>query len=187
MTGNYKIILPLMITCIISTVVAGRFTKESIYTLKLRRRGIDLQKMRRADLMERITVSEAMVKDMATFDEFITIKNAELTIKSDDFYRHRGFPVLDLNGNLAGMITRKDIGEALARSKADILIKEIMTKDITVAYPDENLRTALQKLGMKDIGRIPVVERTEPCHLIGLITRENIIAAYNSALEEKGS
>jgi CIC family chloride channel protein len=57
-----------------------------------------------------------------------------------------------------------------------------MNKGVTVCYPDEDLRTAMQKLGEKDIGRIPVVEKENPSHLIGLITRENIIAAYNEAL-----
>jgi CIC family chloride channel protein len=182
MTGNYMIILPLMITCIISTVVVRRFTKESIYTLKLKRRGIDIQKDRRLDLMESIKVSETMVKNVVTFDEIVTVKNAELMIKSDDSYRHRGFPVIDINGNLVGFVTRKDIDEALAIGREDILVKEIMNKGVTVCYPDEDLRTAMQKLGERDIGRIPVVEKENPSHLIGLITRENIIAAYNESL-----
>lgn len=183
MTGNYMIILPLMITCIISTVVVRRFTKESIYTLKLRRRGIDIQKLRHLDLMEMITVSETMVKNVITIDETITVKNADMMIKST--HLHRVFPVIDLKGNLVGMVTRKDISEALNSEKAETLVKEIMTRDIIVCYPDENLRTALQKLGGKDIGRIPVVERGNPSHIIGLITREGIIAAYNEAFKKR--
>ena len=182
MTGNYKIILPLMITCITSTLVVRHFTKDSIYTLKLRRRGIDLQEFRRADLMDSITVSDAMVKNVVTFNDFIIVKEAESTIKADARFRHRGFPVLDSESNLAGIVTRKDINEALFNGKENILIKEIMNTDITVCYPDDTLKNALQKLGEKDIGRIPVVEKGTLGHLIGLITRENIIAAYNEAL-----
>jgi len=183
MTGNYMIILPLMITCIISTVVVRRFTGESIYTLKLRRRGIDIKKFRRLDLMEMITVSETMVRNVITIDENITIKNADLMLKST--HPHRVFPVTDLKGNLVGMVTRKDISEALTPEKVETLVKEIMTRDIIVCYPDENLRTALQKLGGKEIGRIPVVERGNPSHIIGLITREGIIAAYNESLKKE--
>jgi CIC family chloride channel protein len=182
MTGNYKIILPLMITCITSTVVVRRFMKESIYSLKLTRRGIDLQQFKRLDLMESITVSDAMAKDVVTFDETIAVKDAEMMIKSNYSYHHRGFPVLDLKNNLVGMVTRKDIHEALTSGKEDISVKEIMTSDIMTCYTDENLKTALQKLGEKDIGRLPVVERENTSHLIGLISRENIIASYNEAL-----
>jgi CIC family chloride channel protein len=184
MSGNYKIILPLMITCIISTVVVRHFAKESIYTLKLRRRGIDIQNIRGLELMEMIKVSEAMVKNIITFDETLTVKDVDQMLKTT--HRHRGFPVIDSKGNLVGMVTRKDINEALVSGHADIPLGEIMTKDIIVCYPDENLRSALQKLAIKGIGRVPVVERDNPLYLIGLITRENIIDAYSEALKKRG-
>jgi CIC family chloride channel protein len=183
MTGNYMIILPLMITCIISTVVVRRFTGESIYTLKLRRRGIDIQRGRGLDIMESITVSDTMVKNVITIDENTAIRNADLMLKST--HLHRVFPVVDLKGNLVGMVTRKDISESLNSGRVETLVNEIMTRDIIVCYPDENLKAALQKLGEKNIGRIPVVERGNPNHIIGLITREGIIAAYNEALVKR--
>jgi CIC family chloride channel protein len=60
-------------------------------------------------------------------------------------------------------------------------IREIITKDISTCFPNDNLKTALQKLGEKNVGRIPVVEREDPQRLAGLITRENIIVAYHEA------
>ncbi|MGQ9570858.1 MAG: chloride channel protein, partial [Thermodesulfovibrionales bacterium] len=185
MTGNYKIILPLMITCIISTLVVRRFTKESIYTLKLRRRGVDIQKVREKDLMDKITVSEAMVKNVVTLEESLTVKNVEQLLKST--HKHKGFPVLDSKGNLVGMVTRKDINETIINGQADTPLREIMNKDIVICYPDGDLKTALQKLATRGIGRIPVVERSNPLCLLGLITRENIIDSYNEALKKRGS
>ncbi|KPK46162.1 MAG: hypothetical protein AMK74_01140 [Nitrospira bacterium SM23_35] len=181
MTGNYLIILPLMITCIISTVVVRKFSKESIYTLKLTRRGIDVHELRKSDIMSSITVSDAMVRQVVTFQETFTVHDAEMSIQSDASYRHRGFPVLNQEGNLVGMVTTKDIFEAMSEGKMDMPIKEIITKEISTCYPSDNLKTALQKLGEKNVGRIPVVERENPNLLVGLITRENIIAAYHEA------
>ena len=84
------------------------------------------------------------------------------------------------------MVTRKDIiYKAFVNKKQDIPVKEIMTGDLIVCYPDENLRTALEKLGERNIGRIPVVERDNQTHLLGLITRKNIIAAYNRTLKKR--
>lgn len=100
-------------------------------------------------------------------------RNRKTSIKETVLYRE---------GNLVGMVTRKDIHEALTSGKEDISVKEIMASDIMTCYPDENLKTALQKLGEKDVGRIPVVERGNVNHLVGLITRENIITSYNEAL-----
>jgi CIC family chloride channel protein len=178
MSGNYKIILPLMITCIISTAVVRRFSRDSIYTLKLTRRGIDILSIKDLDLMEKIRVSEAMVKDVMTVDENTSVSNENLMV-------HRGFPVLDSKGNLVGIVTRPDINKALAKGETETPIKVIMTRDIITCHPDENLRGALEKLAERDIGRIPVVIRGDHNHLIGLITRENIIAAYNQALLKK--
>ncbi len=181
MTGNYLIILPLMITCIISTVVVRRFSKESIYTLKLKRRGIDINELRKSDLMSSITVSDTMVKQVVTFRETLAVKDGEMSIRSDASYRHRGFPVLSQDGDLVGMVTRKDIIEALTEGKKDMPIREIMTKDIATCFPDDTLKAVLQKLGEKDVGRIPVVDRNNIQQLVGLITRENIIKAYHEA------
>lgn len=182
MVGGYKIILPLMITCIISAVISMRFTKESIYTLKLKRRGIDIQKIRQADLMDIIMVSDAMIKNVATVDVNSLIKNAGLKVKSTGYM---GLPVLDAQGNLVGIVTRKDINKALDSEKTKTVVKEIMTKNIITCYPDDSLKTALERLAEKNVGQIPVVEENNPKHLIGLINRESLITAYNRALKRK--
>ena len=96
--------------------------------------------------------------------------------------------MLSKEGDLVGMVTRKDIGEALIKGQEYMPIKEIMIRHIATCYPDDTLKTILQKLGEKDVGRIPVVKRENKEHLVGLITRENIISAYHEALlKEKES
>jgi CIC family chloride channel protein len=59
LTGDYRIILPLMVAVVLSTGVASLLGHDSIYTLKLRRRGIELRG-RKAPLMQRLTVADAM-------------------------------------------------------------------------------------------------------------------------------
>jgi CIC family chloride channel protein len=181
MTGDYKIILPLMITCVISTLVVKKISKDSIYTLKLRRRGIDILKIKKKDLMEMIRVSEAMFRRVITVLDKDTVRNAGLMIKKTT---HRGFPVLDVDGSLCGMVTQQDINKALNSGKGDIPVQEVMTRDLILCYPDETLKSALEKLGERNIGRIPVVEREDNTHLVGLITRKGIITAYNKELHK---
>jgi chloride channel protein, CIC family len=182
MTGDYKIILPLMIACVISTLVLKRISRDSIYTLKLRRRGIDILKLEENDLMEKIKVSEAMFKKVITVTESTSVRNAGLMLKSTS---HRGFPVLDSNGRLKGMVTHEDINKALNSGRGDIDVADIMTINLIFCYPDDTLKDALEKLGERNIGRIPIVEHEDPGHLVGLITRKGIIAAYNMELNKK--
>jgi CIC family chloride channel protein len=180
MTGNYKILAPLMVTCVISAILVRWMTKNSIYTMKLIRKGIDINKYREIDLMDTITVSDAMIRNTITVGQSETVRVVGLKIKSTS---HRGFPVLDGNGKLVGVVTRKDINRALGKGDADTEVKKIMTRDLTICYPNESLKTALHKMAVRNIGRIPVVNRDDQEHIVGLITRKSIITAYNQALE----
>jgi len=70
------------------------------------------------------------------------------------------------------MVTQQDINKALRTGKEDIPISQIMTRDLIFCFPNESLKKALEKLGERNIGRLPVVEQNNPKHLIGIITRK---------------
>jgi len=180
MTGNYQILPPLMVTCVISVIIVRWISKPSIYTLKLLRRGIDVEKHIEVDLMDSIIVSEAMIKDVIAVNESETVRNVGLKIKKTN---HRGFPVLSEEGKLAGMVTRQDINHALQSGDADSEVKKVMTKDIIVCFPNESLKTALNKMAKRNIGRIPVVEIENQENIIGILTRKSIINAYNYSID----
>jgi len=182
MTGNYKILPPLAITCVLSAVLVRWWSKYSIYTLKLVRRGIDVERYEYGDLMESVTVSEAMIPEVITVRQNDTVRNVGLRIKSTN---HRGFPVMSADGRLAGMITRTDINRALAEGGAEQTVGSVMSTDLIVCYPNESLKTALHKMASKNIGRVPVVERDNKEHLVGILTRKSIINSYYKALEFK--
>jgi CIC family chloride channel protein len=183
MTGNYEILPPLMISCVISAILVRWISKNSIYTMKLVRKGIDIEKYKIIDLMENITVSEAMIIDVIAVQQSDSVKKVGLMIKSTN---HRGFPVLDENGKLVGIVTREDINKALRKGNVEAEIETIMTKDIIVCFTNESLKTALHKMAKRNIGRIPVVDRSNMAHLIGIVTRKSLITAYNLALERRG-
>jgi len=130
--------------------------------------------------MESVTVSEAMIRDVISVDASDTVKDVGLKIKSTN---HRGFPVHDSEGKLVGIITRKDVNWALGKGESETEVREVMTKNVTVCYPDESLKTALHKMAERNIGRMPVVNRDVQEHIIGLITRKSLMNAYNQALE----
>ncbi|MDX9772759.1 MAG: chloride channel protein [Bacteroidales bacterium] len=182
MTGNYKILPPLMITCVLSAVLVRWWSKYSIYTLKLVRRGIDVERYQYGNLMESITVSQAMISDVITVMQTDTVRKVGLMIKETN---HRGFPVMTEDGHLAGMVTRTDINKALTEGHAEAEIKSVMSSDLIVCYPNESLKTAMHKIASKNIGRMPVVERDNKEHLIGILTRKSLIASYYRALEFK--
>jgi CIC family chloride channel protein len=64
MTGDYKIILPLMIATTISSFMASKLQKGSIYTLKLMKKGIDIHKGIEINVLKSMKVEEIMRKNI---------------------------------------------------------------------------------------------------------------------------
>lgn len=181
MTGNYQIILPLMLATVISTLVSRAISPESIYTLKLTRRGIHLQEGKDLDVMQSITVGEAMSTNL----DVVTLQ-MPLTELALEFERthHHGFPVVDDQGNLAGVVTIQDLDRIINTSSlAGKSVEDIATIDsLLVVNVDEPMWSALRKLGVRDVGRLPVVARDDERQLVGVIRRKDIIQAYNLAI-----
>ena len=110
LTGNYRIILPLMCAIVVATALSNAITKDTIYTLKLRRRGIDIDAPP-PSRMARITVAEAMGETPAalTPDERLH-KIVERFVNE----RSDSLPVTDAGGSLAGVIAASDVERAVS-------------------------------------------------------------------------
>jgi CIC family chloride channel protein len=183
MSGDYRLILPLMLATVISTLISERLRADNIYTLKLRRRGINLQAGRVADIMQGITVQDAMERQFITVPATMPIGDLLAEFKKSN---RRGLPVVDHQNNLAGIVTVQDLDRAFEQGvSGDMPIQTIATTDLLVAYPNETLADALRRLNTRDIERLPVVSRNNPRQIIGLIRRRDIIRAYNIALTDR--
>jgi CIC family chloride channel protein len=186
LTGDYRIILPLMLTVVIATLLARWMLKgESIYTLKLSRRGVRLQSGQDIDVMEGILVREAMTGQVDTVTTDMTLQELSETANRT---RHHGFPVLDEHANLWGIVTVTDLESALSQNMPRrTTVAEIGTPghQMLTCYPDETMGTVLARMGPRGLGRIPVVDRDNPKMLLGLIRREDIIRAYKLALTRR--
>ncbi len=54
-----------------------------------------------------------------------------------------------------------------------------------ITYPDETIGQALYRMGSRGLGRLPVISREDPGHVLGLVRRQNIIRAYHLALTRR--
>ncbi len=180
MSGDYRLILPLMLATVLSSLVSEKLRRDSIYTLKLSRRGVHLERGRDIDVMRGVLVGEAMSTDVDTVTTDMTL--AELR-NAFVVSHHHGFPVLDSDGKLFGVVTIQDLGRAEKRPDADSLhVRDIATTNILTATPDEPIWLALRRLGTRDVGRLPVVDRFDRRRLLGAVRRYDIISAYQTAI-----
>jgi CIC family chloride channel protein len=183
MSGDYRMILPLMVTVGLSTLLSQRMRRYSIYTLKLFKRRIPLERDRDVDIMRSLTVGEVMTKSP-------DVVRAEMTLKelAEAFRKthHHGYPVLDGNDALVGVVTVRDLENAPAGSSGQLLkVADIAGRDMLVAYTDDPLSKALSQMSGRHVGRMPVVDRDDPRKLLGLLRRSDNIHAYQYALHRK--
>lgn len=179
LTRDYRMILPLMFACGLATVLSRLLSRTSIYTEKLHRRGLHLSLGRDINLLNTVTVGEAMTTDLLTVRPEAKVTEVLDLLQET---KHHGFPVADEQGCLHGVITLQDVRRAISEGHRDAPASEVATHRLLVCFPHETLNDALRKLGLRDVGRIPVVDPADHQRLLGLITRKNIIEAYNKAL-----
>jgi CIC family chloride channel protein len=187
LTGDYQIMLPLMLTVVIATLVAQKLLKgESIYTLKLTRRGIRLQRGRDVDVLQGVLVNEVMTRELNTVTKDLNLK--ELTEVFNRTKRH-GLAVLDREGKLWGIVTISDLERSInsGHPLSTTAVEKIATQSekLWITYPDENIGEALNKMSRHGFGRLPVVSREDPRHLVGLVQRRDVIEAYNLGLTKR--
>ncbi|MBD3298975.1 MAG: CBS domain-containing protein [candidate division Zixibacteria bacterium] len=183
MTRDYHIILPLMVACVIATMIAMRLAPDSIYTLKLLRRGIVLRQGRDINVLARHSVSEVMRTDIRTIPVTLNIpqilKEFETTGQSD-------FMVVDQDGHLVGQLGFQEVRNLLTKTGIDVLVitQDIMRPIRHALYADDKLTEAWDLFRPDEVGAVPVVDRADPRKLVGIVTRGTITRFYNRQLVE---
>jgi CIC family chloride channel protein len=184
MTGDYKIILPLMLACIIATIASGQFLRDSIYTLKLARRGVDIKEGKEVNVLKSLFVKDVMNSNVETMPEALTLGIMTQRISKSKF---NSFPVLDDQNQLIGILSFKDYSKAIfdENLKDLVVAKDLASTDLVTVSLDDNLWTALEKISSKDFAVLPVVSGQASNKLEGVVSRRDIIGAYNKAVLKK--
>ncbi len=130
------------------------------------------------NVMKTITVGTVMTSDFPVMNSVMPAR--EIANISRDT-GHHGFPVVDENGHLIGVVTLADLASCLRAGNADLPVGAIVDTSPSVAFPDQTLYEVLNATE-EDYGRIPVVSREDEGHLLGVLRRQDIIRAYRNKL-----
>jgi len=184
MTGDYKIILPLMITCIISCLVARKLCGESIYTFKLIRRGINIRGGKEVTILSSIHVKDIMYHTVEMIPETFLLQDLAKKLPQS---RSNNFVVVDEKEKITGVLTFLDYYDNLFNGKLDnhMMVKDIMTTDVVTVSIEDNLSTAMERITAGDYSILPVHEADDPLKLAGILTRRDILEAYDQAVIKK--
>lgn len=186
MTGNYQIIVPIMITSIIGIMVAKRLDEDSIDTVDFTREGINIHEGREVAIMKSIKVGAAMSQDVDFISERANINHLlEIFRMAKSFY----FPVVDDSGKMTGIVSMQDVKNLLNQDKEErvcYLVGAICSHDVITLTPDDTLYNAMELFNLKGIEEIPVVEDLENRWVVGMLKRRDAISAYNREALKKG-
>ncbi|MEJ2221078.1 MAG: chloride channel protein [Desulfobacterales bacterium] len=184
LTGDYKIILPLMLSCIIAAIASGQLLRDSIYTLKLARRGVDIKEGKEVNVLKSMFVKDVMNPNVETIAESLPLEQIAGHISKSKF---NSFPVLNARNELIGILSFNDYSEAIfdEHLKDLVVARDLATTDLVTISMEDNLWTALEKISAKDFAVLPVVSAQDPNKLEGVVSRRDIIGAYNKAVLKK--
>ncbi|MDT8068464.1 MAG: chloride channel protein [Terriglobia bacterium] len=188
-TRDYNSVLPLMLVAVIADGIAIMLQGDvSIMTEKLTRRGLRIQTDFEPDVLRGVAVAETMSHEVITIPATMTIGELGSRIASHDpvLTRRQALPIVDGHDNLVGIITRGDLIRALENNpEGTQTVLEAGSSPAVAAYPDESLYDAAARMLQKKVGRLPVVDRLNPTHLVGYLGRSEILSARSRLLEEE--
>lgn len=184
LTRDVYVLLPIMLAAVVATVFAQVLMRDSIYSLKLRRRGVliglaaDLTILRRLRVSDVAMTSAATVKPEEPLSVLFERRHSE---HSADFV------VTDHNGEYLGMVTAQEMRTALIEREAIpyLVVSEVMRRDLPTVSPEETLDRVLEKFSKHDVASLALVDdRTPTRQVLGLITRGRLMQRYQRALTE---
>jgi CIC family chloride channel protein len=177
LTGEYSIILPLMAAIVLATGVSHFLSRDTIYTLKLRRRGIDLHapepslRIRATDVG---TMAGPVGATVAAGTRLIDLVPALSDSPSGQL------PVLDEAGRYLGVVTARGVAEALSDDEHDDQLAEEILEWPEPVRVDETLQSGLARLEASMSAAVPVLDPAGE-QLVGWLTPQEVLAALRAS------
>jgi len=176
LTGDYRIILPLMIAVVVATALSNAVTHDTIYTLKLRRRGIDIDAPRGAAAFQAARISEAMGPPASTLHEGTRLADALAAFAEQDADT---LPVVADDGTLRGVLTAASVESALGR-------RAVTAGELAETTPElrasQSLEEAVIAFAATERDGLPVLSSGSGDTLVGWLTHRRLLSAYRDHL-----
>ncbi len=181
-TGDYKFILPLMLVSIISYLVTIYYNKGTVYAVELLEEGIDVSKRREVDLLGKIHVADIMDRDYSCVKYETPFKNLVDVLLAS---QHGSVVVVNKNNHPLGIISLNDIKTILlSQDLVDLLIAGDIYSETETVSVGARVSDALISMEKQNLEILPVMDKRGNGIMVGLLTYQRIIQAYNRLLEE---
>ncbi len=187
LTHDVNILLPLVLAVTIAHGFTVLTMKRSILTEKVSRRGYHLTREYAVDPLEVLFVREVMRTKVAVLAPSMSLKELRETFTGAP-RSQRLFPITGEGGRLAGVVTQGDIGKYIERealTHTEERLEDVVRPNPAKAYPDETLTMVVNRMAATGFTGFPVVDRSDPQKLLGLISLNDLLKARVRRLQEE--
>ena len=176
-------LLPLLGGCSTAYLVARLMMRHSIMTEKIARRGLRVSADYSADTLASIPVREAASPEAVCLEGEQTVEEVRQWIASGQpGSAHSGFPLVDRERNVLGVITRKDLTGDKAGPTTPVA--RLIRRAPVLIAEDASVREAIDLMVAEGVGRLPLVNRERPARVTGIVTRSDLLDVYGKRLRE---
>jgi CIC family chloride channel protein len=180
-TRDYAVIVPLMISNLVSFFISARFQKQPIYEVLAQQDGIHLPSAETRQQLEQRQVIHAMRDAKEILSAEMTVREALDKVKSSEFH---AWPVCNERG-VIGVVSLQDLERANDEESAKRFGEFVNEEDFPHVHADHPLYLALDRMGASRLDLLPVVSRANVHQLEGVVTLQDVLAVYGVA--PKGS
>jgi len=186
LTGGYEVILPLMLSSIIAVIVGHQLMEDSIYTVKLRAKGILLRRGTEINVLRGMRVQEVMSPEVFTVPHNMRLRPfldlvAEIPVHSSIF-------VIDEEEQLIGNISYQEIRRVLSDIQALeplLVVTDVANLDTRSVAPHDTLDVAMRMFEARNHEELPVIDPTCPGKVIGSLHRADVDEAYQNEIQRQ--
>ncbi|HEY6127965.1 MAG TPA: chloride channel protein [Candidatus Acidoferrum sp.] len=175
-TRDYAVIVPLMISNLVSFFIASRFQKEPIYDVLAHQDGIHLPTAESRATQGKRRVIQAMRAASETLDAGTKLRDASAKLQASSLST---WPVLSHQG-VIGVLARETIEAAVKDGEVDKTLSDLLAAgdDFPHVHADHSLHAALERMGAAHVNLLPVVSRADVHQMLGIVTLGDVLALY---------
>lgn len=184
MSDNYKIILPLILTIIISRTISKSILNGDLYSISFKRKGIDIDIYgRKTSVLKNIRVTSLLEQHNESIKEWFNFEKIMQIFRNS---RYNSLIVIDDTNNIQGLISFSDLREVIfdedSREISSFLVaRDFMKKDFKYVFSDDNCENALSIMDSEDYEFLPVIKK-DTKELLGIICRSIILDKYQKEI-----
>ena len=173
-TRDYAVIVPLMISNLVSFFISARLQPDPIYEALAHQDGIHLPKAESRQGKRR-QVNDAMRPPTGVLRAEMTVQEALEKVTGSEF---ASWPVCDDNG-VVGVVSLQQLNDAAREGSASRRLSELVDPDdFPHVHMDHPLHLALERMGSNQLDLLPVVSRANQHQLRAVVTLEDVLAHY---------